>query len=563
MDRSKLGRRSPTQACLREICSRWPEQVQIVVDACQARLGRARIRHYLGSGHNGAFHRLQILHRRAVQRSLACAAEAFGKTGRGAKTFTPGLGDYANRSDWPIALDRHQDCASGPDEFRPMAARWEAALQEISATILPSPRHSGRVQPCRDFPPVSQERIARSPSLTLLPEPMADASDDLEDDELSVRTIWPFTVQRDGKALSPAACSKIYHALNRDVSSLLPATATLQDRRLAAQCCHIGQPVALRQTGGEAIGALRLSAGARIVSESWSADDAGRTRKTSGGKWTRSRSSSTRSSCWRRISRRSTISDPHQKILSPGISFERPGMSSDQSGPNKVNPNKAATASLRRGVAELTTLAFHGTDMEPLWDGLLQEIATDRSNTGAVMDMSIIAQLLGDKASGLALQAGALKVNRLYRVACSIARPRLRVLALAAATDLGGNTPIEFLLEEVLDIELATLYIVPGEALPDPLPEHDVAIVIAPESDETSGMLADIARLAPGWPMPLLNQPQRIAGLNRECFHELLRGIAGLDIPITARASHCGPLLPGSPKNHPASTIRLATASFR
>ena len=38
---------------------------------------------------------------------------------------------------------------------------------------------------------------------------------------------------------------------------------------------------------------------------------------------------------------------------------------------------------------------------------------------------------------------------------------KLRVLALAAQMDIGGNTPIEFLLEGS-DVELITLYVVPG-----------------------------------------------------------------------------------------------------
>ena len=39
------------------------------------------------------------------------------------------------------------------------------------------------------------------------------------------------------------------------------------------------------------------------------------------------------------------------------------------------------------------------------------------------------------------------------------------MLALAAAIDMGGNTPIEFLLEES-GIELMTLYVMPGIELP-------------------------------------------------------------------------------------------------
>jgi len=45
---------------------------------------------------------------------------------------------------------------------------------------------------------------------------------------------------------------------------------------------------------------------------------------------------------------------------------------------------------------------------------------------------------------------------------------RRRVLALAAATDMGSNTPIEFLLEES-GIELMILYVIGERELPVPL----------------------------------------------------------------------------------------------
>ena len=68
-------------------------------------------------------------------------------------------------------------------------------------------------------------------------------------------------------------------------------------------------------------------------------------------------------------------------------------------------------------------------------------------------------------------------------------KPRLRVLALAAATDMGSNMPIEFLLEES-EIELMTLYVIPEIELPAPLPDHDIAIVIASDSEECRDALA-------------------------------------------------------------------------
>ena len=70
--------------------------------------------------------------------------------------------------------------------------------------------------------------------------------------------------------------------------------------------------------------------------------------------------------------------------------------------------------------------------------------------------------------------------------------PRLRVLALAAATDIGSNTPIEFLLEDS-GIELMTLYVIPEADLPEPLPDHDVAIVVASDSEDCRDALRKIA----------------------------------------------------------------------
>ena len=137
----------------------------------------------------------------------------------------------------------------------------------------------------------------------------------------------------------------------------------------------------------------------------------------------------------------------------------------------------------RIGFARLTRMAFEGGDLRPLRDQLIGKLANGTANAGEGLDLALITQLMGDKQTGLAIQAEVLAAHQLYRSPCSSERPKLRVLALAAAIDMGGNTPIEFLLENS-GIELQTLYVVAGVDLPTPLPEHDVAIVIASDSEE-------------------------------------------------------------------------------
>ena len=186
----------------------------------------------------------------------------------------------------------------------------------------------------------------------------------------------------------------------------------------------------------------------------------------------------------------------------------------------------------RIGFARLTTMAFEGADLRPLRDQLIERIVDGSAGAGEGLDLSLIAQLLGDKQTGMAIQAQVLAFHQLYRSPCSSEQPKLRVLALAAAIDMGGNTPIEFLLENS-GIELQTLYVVAGVDLPMPLPEHDVAIVIASDSEECLEALRKIDSMAPRWPRPLLNAPHAVRNLDRDKLHGLLRGIEGLEIPAT------------------------------
>jgi hypothetical protein len=186
----------------------------------------------------------------------------------------------------------------------------------------------------------------------------------------------------------------------------------------------------------------------------------------------------------------------------------------------------------RIGFARLTTMAFGGTDLRPLRDELIAKVAGGTAGAGEGLDLSLITQLLGDKQTGAAIQAEVLAFHQLFRSPCATDKPKLRVLALAADIDMGGNTPIEFLLEDS-GIELKTLYVIPGAGLPSPLPDHDVAIVIASDSDECRDALDIIDRAAARWPRPVLNAPRLVCNLDRDKLHRLLHGIEGLDIPAT------------------------------
>ncbi|WP_249780567.1 hypothetical protein [Bradyrhizobium sp. dw_411] len=264
MDSSKFGWRAPSESCLEEISRRWPHQVQVVVDACQMRLGRARLRNYLDRGYlvlitgSKFFTGPPFSGALLVPSALAQGFEAAGD-------IAPGLLEYSSRSDWP------QNWPGLRSRF-PVRAnvgqwlRWEAALEEIRAYYrVPD---AFRLSALTTFGEGVEWIIASSPSLRLLPPQQRSGAEGADEDEFSQRTIFPFVIRRGDRILSLEACKKLYRALARDAVDVASADAPAA---VASQPCLIGQPVAL---GCEAqpIAALRICTGARMVTEVWSPD---------------------------------------------------------------------------------------------------------------------------------------------------------------------------------------------------------------------------------------------------------------------------------------------------
>jgi hypothetical protein len=190
----------------------------------------------------------------------------------------------------------------------------------------------------------------------------------------------------------------------------------------------------------------------------------------------------------------------------------------------------------RIGVSDLTRLAFAGTDLAAKWNEVLARYNANPADTAALMDLSVLAQLMSDPQAGATLQAGALSSQRLFRSSTAKGPAKVRLLALAGMTDIGGNIPLEFLLQNS-DIELVTLYITPGTPLPEPLPAHDVALVSVGYADTMIETIEELEDIAPKWPRPLLNEPGRIFDLERDRLHALVSDIPGVAIPKTLRIS--------------------------
>jgi hypothetical protein len=266
MNSSKLGWRAPSDACVRHICFDAPGSVVVVVDACQMRIGRSRIREYLRQNYlilitgSKFFSGPPFSGALLVPPGLARDLESVGDV-------PPALRKYSSSYDWPRRLRRIREALPRRPNFGQWL-RWEAAIAEMRAYFaLPS---DYRFATLRRLQSEIERTVSLSGHASLLPGRCFDVPGEPDDEEMAARTIFPFVVRAGRRVSSSDAASFVYQRLNCDSSGLLPEWTKPCDKALASRLFQIGQPVKL--PGGGA--ALRISVGARMLSECWSPDAA-------------------------------------------------------------------------------------------------------------------------------------------------------------------------------------------------------------------------------------------------------------------------------------------------
>ncbi len=261
MDSSKFGWRAPSDECLEAITARWPDDVQVVVDACQMRLGRARLRKYLARGYIVIVTGSKFFTGPPFSGALLVPG-GFAAALNAASAVPEGLLEYISCSDWPKNWPLLRARFPVRTNFGQWL-RWEAAIEEIGAYYRApdSFRHAA----LKTFGEAVERLIAASPWLDLLPwqeRPRDDANE-----EMAQRTIFSFVIRQGEGIASLSECRRLYRTL--------AGPGAAGDLKPAAQACLIGQPVALGVALGRDLSpsaALRISASARLVSEAWSPD---------------------------------------------------------------------------------------------------------------------------------------------------------------------------------------------------------------------------------------------------------------------------------------------------
>jgi hypothetical protein len=195
-----------------------------------------------------------------------------------------------------------------------------------------------------------------------------------------------------------------------------------------------------------------------------------------------------------------------------------------------------ATPAPSRGLAFLGRLVFEGERLAQVWGELIARLTADPADTGAMLDLSTLLQMRGERDKGLELQAAALAEGRCFRTTHGTGQG-LRILAFAAPGDLMTNTPLDFLLEGS-DVELTTWYVDGAAPSPAEVPEHDVAFLAISQADDGSAALRKLEGAFDAWPQPVVNgRPNLIAALSRDSVAQSFAGHPLIVAPATRRVT--------------------------
>jgi hypothetical protein len=260
MHASKFGWQAPSDDCIAQIAARWPQRVSVAIDACQMRIGRAKVGKYLDQNYLVLVTGSKYFTGQPFSGALLVPSALSNRLATLDK-LPSGLGDYATRSDFPLAwLGIRSGFALEPNFGQWL--RWETALEEMRHYYALSPLYRQTV--LIGLAEIIPQIIDASDRLELVPAYHHDITG--ADEEFSCPTIFSFLIRGGGGYLNVDDVAALYRALNRDMTSEM----SLGDTRITARQCQIGQPVAMQPPGKAGTAALRIAVGSRTLFEAWS-----------------------------------------------------------------------------------------------------------------------------------------------------------------------------------------------------------------------------------------------------------------------------------------------------
>ncbi|WP_147677339.1 hypothetical protein [Algibacter pacificus] len=266
MDHSKLGYQSPSEKMMKNLDTLKDLSIQVIIDAAQLRLDPTDVQCYLDNGYIVSITGSKYFTGPPYSGALIFPKNVTKTIVSTKKMLPEGLTKYYNYSDWPTSWV----CSTGlSDGFNYGSyMRWNAAIVEMDR-YFKTPilyRNMGIEMFCNFVEDSIKEAVFLEP--VYANEIRTNTYNDKEFGIRNIRTIFPFFILKDNEALPINQVKKLYTLLNSDLSAKFEG-APLEIIRLAGQKCHIGQAVSVKYGNNLQSAVLRISLGARVISESW------------------------------------------------------------------------------------------------------------------------------------------------------------------------------------------------------------------------------------------------------------------------------------------------------
>jgi hypothetical protein len=265
-DVSKTGILAPTPGAVLSLRSRWPDRVEILIDAAQFRLAASSLRAYLMNDCMVAVTGSKFVGGPIFSAALLVPGAAASRLAR--SPLDPALRMTCARAEWP----RNWNGAEAlPDVCNyGLLLRWEAALAELRLfRAIPDADVESVV---RAFGDMITRQLAEAAHFEPLEQPMIDRRAIVSTKHWDqIPTIFPFLLLRMSagrrRPLAPDETKEVYdrmrHSLGREI-----ATSREDDvGRATALRCELGQPVLCGERHGVQLTALRLCLSARLIVE--------------------------------------------------------------------------------------------------------------------------------------------------------------------------------------------------------------------------------------------------------------------------------------------------------
>jgi hypothetical protein len=249
IDQSKTGLIAPSPGCVLALRRRFPDNIDVLVDACQFRIAPPALRAYLEHGF-----------------MIALTGSKFltGPSFSGALLLTQETAQRLQSRSFPVGADGPSNRAMPDTVNFGLLLRWEAALRELQAfRSLPEATVMAFI---RDFSAAIHRRLKADPLLEALPvapldrRPAAKAGgwDQLQ-------TIFPFLLYHADAGRPPLSTQETLHVYRQLPVDLRDHPRFAANASIAALRCQTGQPAACGERGGIGISALRLCLDARLM----------------------------------------------------------------------------------------------------------------------------------------------------------------------------------------------------------------------------------------------------------------------------------------------------------